>query len=42
MVCAAQSGLEQPAELEPEVLRSQATPYDAEEDWHDRFGHYGR
>ena len=38
----AQTGREQPAELEPEGLRSQSTPYKAEKDWNDRFGHYGR
>ena len=38
----AQTGCEQPAELEPEGLRSQSTPYNAEKDWNDRFGHYGR
>ena len=35
----AQTGREQPAELEPEGL---STPYNAEKDWNDRFGHYGR
>ena len=38
----AQTGCEQPAELEPEGLRSQNKPYNAEKDWDDRFGHYGR
>ena len=38
----AQSGREQPAQLEAEGLRSQTTPYNAEKDWDDRFGHYGR
>ncbi len=40
--CAAQTGREEPAELEPEGLRSQTAPYNAEKDWDDRFGHYGR
>ncbi len=40
--CVAPTGREQPAELEPEGLRSQTTPYNAEKDYDGRFGHYGR
>lgn len=32
----------QSVEFGPTEFSQQSTPYDAEQDWHDRFGHYGR
>ena len=31
-----------PEEFGPAKFSEQSTPYDAEQDWHERFGHYGR
>lgn len=32
----------QSVDFGPTEFSQQSTPYDAEQDWHDRFGHYGR
>ena len=32
----------QSVEFGPTESSQQSTPYDAEQDWHERFGHYGR